>query len=602
MDYFKKIERSVTISADKRSTVDLQVDIWSQDLNVTKFILKLDTTDSTTIDLTNATVRVAMVYNQDGTDVKIEAAGIVEDVATQKIAYIMDNRLAGFEGTVAAGFYVTLNTGQKIDIQNVTFNMRKSLLDKDLEAATESYYQTFEDIVADVQSEGEKAKTNINAVLPTIQSQVSELDRQIKALPPIPDLYVAYANSADGSVDFSRAKPKENLWEQSKTIDGWFENDGTITNAYSATQHKIYPEYISVNPNDIYYLTIINPKLLVNTVNSNKYAFYDTNKALISWNWVTLNASKVEQIKITIPDNARYMRVGVVQGVDSYDSSVKIKLEKSDTPTTYLPSPTDNYRDSFMKYIGYGVKNSDTPTDYKWQINPEWQRAQLDYEKAVVIQDKLVNLIVNGDFSNGLSSWYLDVFGEIENYQNKLKFSTDSTQENHAFRTHFSESLKKNHKYYLKFDLDMSDGYLNTADFYFEKNGGYFDKVIQIGNNRSFLIDLTVDADMLHFGTRGTSVGYILLDNVKLYNLTFIFGVGNEPTLDEFERLMSINVNSPTIYSQSILKAKLNSNPINSILTTLSGENPSTALGGEWSQLGTETKFDNTIYYWKRTN
>lgn len=150
MKYFKKIERSVTISADKRSTVDLQVDVWSQDLNVTKFILKLDTTDSTAIDLTDATVRVAMVYSQDGKDVKIEAAGIVEDVAAQKIAYIMDNRLAGFEGMVTVGFYVTLSTGQRIDIQNVTFNMRKSLLGKDLDVPTKDYYQTFDDIVADV--------------------------------------------------------------------------------------------------------------------------------------------------------------------------------------------------------------------------------------------------------------------------------------------------------------------------------------------------------------------------------------------------------------------------------------------------------------------
>ena len=235
MDYFKKIERSVTISADKRSTVDLQVDVWSQDLNVTKFILKLDTTDSTTIDLMNATVRVAMVYNQDGQDVKIEAAGIVEDIATQKIAYIMDNRLAGFEGTVMAGFYVTLRTGQRIDIQNVTFNMQKSLLDKDLEAATESYYQTFDDIVVDVESHattqksaidavvtdvngygnsqkqtinavvtdvqttGNTAKNQINQVLPSVQSQVSELNRQINALPQIPDLFVAYADNLTGS-------------------------------------------------------------------------------------------------------------------------------------------------------------------------------------------------------------------------------------------------------------------------------------------------------------------------------------------------------------------------------------------------------------------
>lgn len=179
MDYFKKIERSVTISADKRSTVDLQVDVWSQDLNVTKFILKLDTTDSTAIDLTNATVRVAMVYSQDGKDVKIEAAGIVEDVATQKIAYVMDDKLAGFEGTVTAGFYATLSTGQRIDIQNVTFNMRKSLLDKDLEAAKESYYQTFDDIVADVQATGNAAKTQISQVLPSVRAEIAELQSDL---------------------------------------------------------------------------------------------------------------------------------------------------------------------------------------------------------------------------------------------------------------------------------------------------------------------------------------------------------------------------------------------------------------------------------------
>lgn len=182
VDYFKKIERSVTISADKRSTVDLQVDVWSQDLNVTKFILKLDTTDSTAIDLTNATVRVAMVYSQDGTDVKIEAAGIVEDVATQKIAYIMGDRLAGFEGTVTAGFYVTLSTGQRIDIQNVTFNMRKSLLDKDLDVPTEDYYQTFDDIVADVQSTGDTAKTQIANVLPSVQAEIADLQSDLNEI------------------------------------------------------------------------------------------------------------------------------------------------------------------------------------------------------------------------------------------------------------------------------------------------------------------------------------------------------------------------------------------------------------------------------------
>lgn len=44
----------------------------------------------------------------------------------------------------------------------------------------------------------------------------------------------------------------------------------------------------------------------------------------------------------------------------------------------------------------------------------------------------------------------------------------------------------------------------------------------------------------------------------------------------------------------------LNSNPINSVLTTLSSENPSATLGGTWKQLGTESKFGQTVYYWQR--
>lgn len=178
VDYYRKIERSVTISADKRSTVDLQVDVWSADANITKFILKLDTADSTAIDLTDATVTTALVY--DG--VILQDNGQVEEVATQLISYVLNERLRGYEGVVNGGFYVTLKTGQKIDIQNVSFNMRKSLIDTDLEPAKENYYQTFDDIVADVQSEGEKAKTQIANVLPNVQAEIAELQSDLNEI------------------------------------------------------------------------------------------------------------------------------------------------------------------------------------------------------------------------------------------------------------------------------------------------------------------------------------------------------------------------------------------------------------------------------------
>ena len=584
----------------KDTKLDLSATIKSYDLTDTKFIFNIISNQGLNIDLTGSTAMYIVEYVHNSQSYAIE--GEVDIVDSTTIAFSLPEDLKGYRGNAIIGLYVQMADGTKIDLKDIVVKIEPSIMDKGIDFTAKTYFEDFETVKAEVILAGENAKNQINAVLPTIQSQVSELDRQIKALPPIPDLYVAYANSADGSVDFSRAKPKENLWEQSKTVDGWFENDGTITNAYSATQHKIYPEYISVNPNDIYYLTIINPKLLVNTVNSNRYAFYDTNKALISWNWVALNASKVEQIKITIPDNARYMRVGVIQGVDSYDSSIKIKLEKSDTPTTYLPSPTDNYRDSFMKYIGYGVKNSDTPTDYKWQVNPEWQRAQLDYEKASAIKSNLINLCVNGDFSQNKNGWSIADGIEYENGHYVKKNSS------HYYYQDIN--LTNKHIVYVKGTSGVQENDLGVVSEIRLSIVGTYTYLKSVTNTStvstsSTLLEINNGGIRIDLSKRGNDANHIVgvwLDDILVYDLTSIFGAGNEPTLDEFERLMSINVNSPTIYSQSILKAKLNSNPINSILTTLSGENPSTALGGEWSQLGTETKFDNTIYYWKRTN
>ena len=73
-------------------------------------------------------------------------------------------------------------------------------------------------------------------------------------------------------------------------------------------------------------------------------------------------------------------------------------------------------------------------------------------------------------------------------------------------------------------------------------------------------------------------------------------------TICFFSEVMLVEGTVAKKYQPSSADLMLDSNPINSILTTLSQENPSTTIGGTWVQLGTETKFNNTIYYWKRTN
>lgn len=581
------------------TTIDLSATIKSFDVLDTKFIFGITSNQGLAINLSGATVKYIVEYYVEGKSYAIEGNCLVVDINT--ISFNLPDQLRGYNGKALIGIYATLTDGTKIDIKNIVVNIEPSLMDKGTDFKARYYFESFDNVLASVKDAGNKAISQINTVLPAVQSKVAEIERQIKSLPSIPDLFVVYANSADGSVDFSRAKPKENLWEQSKTVDGWFENDGTLTNAYSATQHKIYPEYISVNPNDIYYLTIINPKLLVNTINSNKYAFYDTNKALISWNWVNLNASEVEQIKITIPDNARYMRVGVIQGVESYDSSIKIKLEKSDTPTTYLPSKYDNYLDNYMKYIGYSVKNSTNPSDYRWQVNPEWQKAQLDYEKVSAIKNNLINLCVNGDFSQNKNGW---------NIADGIEYTNDRYVKKNPYHYFYQDiPLTNKHIVYVKGTTGVEAnnlGIVSQINLFIIGTYTYLKSVTNTStvSTSSTLLEINnggIRIDLSKEGIDENNTVGVWLDDILVYDLTSIFGTGNEPSLEEFERLLAINVNSTTVYSQSITRAKMNAHPINSLYYTESVESPETTFGGKWTKLGTEAKFSKTFNVWQRT-
>lgn len=455
MDYYKIINRTAQISANKRNIVDLEAEIWSQDLNVTKFVLALETTGPA-IDLTNATVRVAMVYSQDGTDVKIEAAGIVEDVATQKITYIMDNRLAGFEGTVTAGFYVTLSTGQRIDIQNVTFNVRKSLIDKDLNVPKENYYQTFDDIVTDVQNTGNTAKTQINQVLPDVQSKVSAINTELAKIDEnMPDLFVAYANDINGG-GFSKT-------DSSKLYKGYGVKNSTNTADYRWESNI---DNLQIGGRNL---------LLKSEVSEKHLEFFDTVFA---------------DVTIETEGNLKYYKIRKKDGI-------------SEKQGTAFLANRDYYNLVKNKHyiFSYWIKSS---IDYPFNMSSIGHYQVLNYRDS-------------------------DVVGDRQHLDTNRKYNVASLTANTWT------------KVTIEFDT-LYDGFF-LPFFWFLETG----------------MEICVYGFMLEEG------------------------------------------NTPTAGSPAPEDLILNSNPINSILITLSAENPSTTFGGTWVQLGNENKFNQTIYYWQRT-
>lgn len=621
MTLAKAITKTLDIDVDD-VRIDLTATIKSYDLTDTKFIFDIHSSDGLTIDLTGSTAMYIVEYVHDSQTYAIQ--GDITVVNSTKISFNLPEDLKGYSGTVLIGIYVKLSDGTKIDIKDIAVRIEPSIMDKDIDFTAKTYFKDFEKVKAEVVLEGEKAKTEIKAVLPSVKAEISEIKTEIENLPDIPDLFVAYANSADGSVDFSRVKPSENLLSNGDFSKGF--DNAEIANS---SQSNGTIEFVNYNGRDCIKLTNVDSWQVSKYLNlkigkqNGKVRTLEFDILIRSGSLSVDDGVEALTISSTSSDFVRYKKA-----IPYTYSRDYIAFYGNNTPVTcyltnfalhdgdveiqpFLPSKSDNYRDSFMKYIGYGVKNSVNPSDYRWQVNPEWQRAQLDYEKASMIQDKLVNLISNADFSQGSTGW-TGANSTLSVDSGMLKIIGDGT--NLGVRA-FCEIgfVNSNDIFYMKCDLSTIKGSQNplSSEIQLRSSDLAISNVVDYNfkdNALSGLFKATKSYRYVFYvlqtyssASNANGNGF-KIDNVVSYNLTSIFGKGNEPSLEEFERLLSINVNSPTIYSQSILKAELNSNPINSILTTLSAENPSTMLGGTWTQLGTETKFDNTIYYWKRTN
>ena len=403
----------------KDTKIDLSATIKSYDLTDTKFIFNIVSNQGLNIDLTGSTAMYIVEYVHNSQNYAIQ--GEVDIVDSTTIAFNLPEDLKGYKGTVLIGLYVQMTDGTKIDIKDIIVRIEPSIMDKDIDFSAKTYFKDFETVKAEVILEGEKAKNQINAVLPTVQSQVSELDRQIKALPQIPDLFVAYADNLNGS-------------------------------GFSKT-----------------------------------------------------DASKL--------------------------------------------------------YKGYGVKNSNVASDYRWERNGD------------NLQVGSTNLL------NGTKDFNSKYWGN----PSYVKADTDGFSYVELLNT-FTQSigcnitLKKGTytiSFYAKCATNQGIEFKNVA-----ANVPFFTKLIDSRDWKKYVVTINVASDTT------TDLSILTRQNTDIVYL---------------KKINWVEGNVEKAWCPSENDMTLNSNPINSILTTLSQENPSTTLGGIWVQLGNETKFNNTIYYWKRT-
>lgn len=254
-----------------------------------------------------------------------------------------------------------------------------------------------------------------------------------------------------------------------------------------------------------------------------------------------------------------------------------------------------NKTDTNKLYKGYGVKNSDNPSDYRWERNSS--NLQIGGRNLFVDSGFKSDISTGSDYSFG--KWYSydgKTFNrpKYDNTCNYLYFVTSGDASAGIMQFFDTNKLVKGKTYsvrtWAKVDANTTFKYQlvkknpdNTYNWYFKN----IDVPVTTRSKWvavTWTFDIPIDDDGIAYG-------------VAIRNLQ----TGTETALRFLKPKLEIG-NVFTDFSLAHEDLMLNSNPVNSILTTLSQENPSTTLGGTWVQLGTETKFDNTIYYWKRTN
>ncbi|QGJ85022.1 capsid and scaffold protein [Lactococcus phage P1048] len=208
--------------------------------------------------------------------------------------------------------------------------------------------------------------------------------------------YTAYSWSSDGTDRFSTVYPNLNLLDGTKDFSGdWeyisgYDNDGTYKGL--AVKKRTY-QWGGIHK------TFTAPKSGVYTFSA--YVKSSGSTATIyrfvnCWDinghekWLALNAfmgnsfdwlrdSFTVNLKTGDTLNPRYEISGA--GTDSIVWTAGHKWEEGSTATPWTPSQSESqaqWQDAIPMYVGVGEKDSQNPSDYRWQLNPRYVQASSD--------------------------------------------------------------------------------------------------------------------------------------------------------------------------------------------------------------------------------
>lgn len=210
-------------------------------------------------------------------------------------------------------------------------------------------------------------------------------------------LYTAWSNKEDGSVDFTRTYPNENLLlgtsneVQSASGTGWF--DGT--RATNATQTPPELEF-STNYTYSAYLTAPSDAEALIYVRLSRPGAPNGSYEDKGSNRIPAGKSGLAKVTFSIPTDTTTISFRVLRFATAQTSTKTIqwsreKLELGSNVTTWTSNQQEDKLLSVPQYVGIGSKDTMNPADFVWNVNPEYTQARTDLGLESKVDDETFN-------------------------------------------------------------------------------------------------------------------------------------------------------------------------------------------------------------------
>lgn len=344
-----------------------------------------------------------------------------------------------------------------------------------------------------------------------------------------------------------------NLWVISDLVNGYTSMANPMGSIVAVNNdiHKIVKTLKETGENKNVIVQLWNPNKVINTGNTNRIVFFDSENNFISQvQTIKPTGIAYDSQTVPIPDNAFYMRIGMICGATSYDKTIKIKVEFGNKATDWTPAPedvdsdistakadaissanasTDEKLKSYETITNVDSKISQSATDITSTVKKTYEtidnvnkvRTSVTEAETKAQQslDQFLWLVKSGSSSTSLTLTDSAVTAITKQFTIKSPDGSATIIEGGKLKT---DALKSNNYVagndgtYSAFGtfLDLSNGEIHTPGFYLDSVGNAF-------------YQGTVNADAGYFGDANNNwyIGSAEFDNIRNKDDALVNGV-----------------------------------------------------------------------------